>query len=151
MRPIPHPPHIHIFYVFHSVMYLFTNLASLSPAFISFLPSASHVSVFLAPTAARGSHQQPHMTQIQIYSDIVQYKTGFFLKQVWGDWPTARQDNFWINYCSFSWRNLIDRFFFKPIKILISLRTTCHAARLASFLFVQICLQNSLEKQLDNK
>ena len=97
------------------LMYLFSNLASLSPAFISSLPSASHVSVqrcFLVPTAASGSYQQLHMTQIQIYSDIVQYKTGFFLKQVWGDWPTARQDNFWINYCSFSWRNLIDRVFF---------------------------------------
>ena len=29
--------------------------------------------------------------------------------------------------------------------------TTCHATRLASFLFVQICLQNSLSKRLGNK
>ena len=39
---------------------------------------------------------------------------------------TARRDNFWINYCSFSWKNLIDRLFFQPIKIL---HLTRHAPR----------------------
>ena len=39
---------------------------------------------------------------------------------------TARHENFWINYCSVSWRNLIDRLFFQPIKIL---HLTRHAPR----------------------
>ena len=39
---------------------------------------------------------------------------------------TARHDNFWINYCSFSWKSLIDSFFFQPIKILHLIR---HAPR----------------------
>ena len=35
-----------------------------------------------------------------------------FFKTSFGRLATARHDNFWINYCSFGWRNLIDRLFF---------------------------------------
>ena len=41
-------------------------------------------------------------------------------------------------------KELIGRLFFNQSKYSTSLVTTCHAAHLASFLFVQICLQNSL-------
>ena len=66
------------------------------------------------------SNAQIMHSNIQITStNIQQYCTvqNPFFNRFGEKLATAWHDNFWINYCSFSWRNLIDSFF-QPIKIL---------------------------------